>query len=423
MPCSETNPVKTCYGRGAQATKLWGSASATNDRWLVVSDYPETLEDNFPREAPGDPVVPIPYPSQLYRCTIPLQGDQTPTKVRLLLWHLNASSATKYFKIVLRLKTLAADIPSASVSDHRSEFRVQQDIAATGVCLAKVHLFGGNNWVSRNGGTIPADGTDFDLPTGQNGASPNSYEVAKAGGLNNGFIGAVHEFEVALDEATTELVELEIRTVVTDSESNNGPHSLEPISYYKEDHIRGRWPYSDIEVASDEGEVDFINPTGRIAFRISQVTPPGKDYAMFTKQVGDEFGTSKGNRGLYGVNATYVIKGRNNSGTSQVLEGLIWPSETIPDGDEQGETVEHYLGAIERDLSPPQVGVQPLRKYPGNNGNPPPCWEAVKIVDDMAILPDEVVEYKIPNAVGGSAWLPGELIFSWIGYEEVEDPE
>ncbi|MCH8275176.1 MAG: hypothetical protein IH851_10335 [Armatimonadetes bacterium] len=399
MPCTEKNAGKDLNtGVPDYGGLNWASGVSSNNRALVVSNWPETIELEWPDEA--DQEGEIPFPAQLYRCEIPLPQSGE-LEFRLFLWHVNATGSQKYFHIVLRM----LEGTPAEVVEHRSEFGIQDPISATGICLAKVHLFGGTNWVNRPGGDIPTNG-ELGLPLG-------GYEVVEDGPQGNGFIGAIHEFKVRkTGQAPPEQNEkIELRTVISPSPTDFGLPSLQPLSWQPEKHIRGSWAYSDILVESAVGAIDVnAGPFPRTSFRIAQV-PDGKDYVLFKKRGlsdpwgDDTWGTALGNRGLYGVNATYKIYVKN-SGQDKHLDSYIrGASLEIPP-----DYLPRYLGAISRLVAPVNVGVPPLRRWmDGQN-----VEQAEKVpIASQTVFGSTSTVLEFPNAVAGSAGLPGEFYFEY----------
>lgn len=194
--------------------------------------------------------------------------------LRVFLWHVNQMGDTRTFWICLRMGS-----GTATLSDHRSLSGGNLLASAdTGVCLAKAQLFGTITEAGYHTGTGISSSSDVGL---------GNHVLA-----NNGSVGSIHEFTV---NGTAGQV-LDLRTIVTTDTNFGQPFNECPLA----DHIRGWWPYSELEAFCPPWDAGAIleEPGNQKHFPICEAG--GMDQLVFAWQGSgaDPFGTTGGNRGL-----------------------------------------------------------------------------------------------------------------------------
>ncbi len=383
MPCNQTS--YTPGNQGKVSASAWEEASSLPSRYLVVSDAPETINSN----AWGG------YPhtvGQLYRCTIPIPAARR-LDLRVFLWHVNEMGETKNIWIVLRTGS-----GTATLSDHRALAPAPPEyatLADRGICLAKAQLFG----------TI----TEAGYHTGTSLTSTSDVGLGNHRAQNNGAVTAIHEFTVTGTPGQV----VDLRTIVTKDDDFGQPYD----QCLRPDHIRGWWPHSELLAIAEpwDAGADLTDPGNQKHFGICEAG--GKDQLVFAWQgsSADPFGTTAGNRGLFGVNARYRVRLYNTHNLVRYVSFNLRARRTW-DPDE-GDDPAPYFGAalgLEEDPVPTLGGVPRIMwQYDSQPPGATP-YDAVRIrSSDLAVPANtpatQPILATVKNATAGSATLPVDL--------------
>ncbi len=205
------------------------TAEAVASPTLIVSNYPETLDEN-------DLEV---FPITLYKCEVALTTDWQ--RVRLYLWHLNKTGQTINIGVVVSVD--AANVTATFSNVERQETPPPNTgFAAQGICLANAQLFG----------TLDGNGTGT---CGNAEVVFRTYDPA-----DDELLGLVLEFDVKAD-ANCNLL---FRTVAYEG-GDYGVWATNPPEPDTEEypHPRGKWNHSELDV--DCGAFDVSpSPTPRL---------------------------------------------------------------------------------------------------------------------------------------------------------------
>lgn len=189
-------------------------------------------------------------------------------------------------------------------------------------------------------------------------------------------------------------------------DNDNGDIDSE-VKTVDDGHHRGRWPYSDTLVLSP-----VISPVAALEWRRLSISywdpdppePRSADALMFECQTADQYCIEPGNRGLFGVNANYGIQ--------ISAAGTHWVSCWL----RARNTGSFYQGAA-YDLDEPDPE---LRKKAVPPIDLVPFREGVQWLENLQISgPTTIV---LPNATGGAATLPCELLIGISDSFPVPDP-
>lgn len=243
------------------------TAEAVASPTLIVSNYPETLDEN-------DLEV---FPITLYKCEVALTTDWQ--RVRLYLWHLNKTGQTINIGVVVSVD--AANVTATFSNVEKQETPPPNTgFAAQGICLANAQLFG----------TLDGNGTGT---CGNAEVVFRTYDPA-----DDELLGLVLEFDVKAD-ANCNLL---FRTVAYEG-GDYGVWATNPPEPDTEEypHPRGKWNHSELDV--DCGAFDVSpSPTPRLR-KILCCNKLGAEENRFPKDMNDQFGSRL--RGLFGANLTY----------------------------------------------------------------------------------------------------------------------
>jgi hypothetical protein len=337
----------------------WHSAEYTNNRVLVLSNNPEIVPSTVAKVL-----------TTLYKCewVVP-EGDVW--YGRVFLWHGNDYPGTR----TVDIRVSIADA-NGGVTTHRSIAKVQKKGALydTGMCCAKAQLMA----------TLDNDST-FYLTAGVE-QDLAAYDVG--GPIVPGeqvFVGTVHDFAISAPAGST----VRVRTLITpDSSRGTFDDSVTPAVGT---HPRGSWQASSILVTLRNSIDVGQSQTGRASFRIAG--PGGKDAEKYVRRPLTEDPhavPASGNKGLYGVNATYSLSIVDSvEGDSKHVTGVLrteLPTDLVK-----------YWGALDGGTV---VGV-------------PPIYEKVIKFVDAHVSRDAGLVVNEANATGGGAELPVRLHFEW----------
>jgi hypothetical protein len=356
MSCNQP-PFVIKKGFEDRIPRSWLGWAPTNDRWLVVSNSPETFD---PADSSGQVQV-LYKTNDAHDIVIPGGGK---LYLRVFLWHANGGSGLsdkRYVHVVC--KPVTGSLQGIAESKVESQIvGVNSDLSVPGICLAKAHLFGtvDNNW----------------------GSSTSSGQIIlNAHELEPGeLVAAVHELRIDGTAGN----KVQVRVVATDTEGSVGDGSETPAE--ADAHIRGSWPYTDVlvEGASVEGAASVP----KYSFPLAQTGEADRD--AFAKRTADTYG--KDNKGLYGADLTYRVPVTNSSGDIRYCIAAIQP------------TVQHKLWGAARDI-----------KNSSDKGVPKITWpqtgatrECVLPAENL-IIPVSSTTLDFPIAFGGAAELPASL--------------
>jgi len=384
MGCSLGN-YKCWIGVCGTAADAPGSPVTGGPR-LIVSNYPETVNADNMKTPPPNQVA----TSTLYRCQIEL--DAGTTRLRVFVWHVNQMGGSRVFSLFARVAS-----GSGQVSDRRIVGLRSTNYPATGLCLAKVHLWA--QW----------DAALSQVSLGESEAA--IWQQAQV--ANNQLIGAVMEFDVVLTAAAT----LCMRTTVASGAPPPGNWDEMP-AYDPGQHVRGYWPFSQLTLSG--GSIDVKAVEGAPPTRVVQaVAAGGPEIAAFAKSSGDTYGTVRGNRGCYGADLRYDFE-VTNTGTQGYPLFAYAQGRDLPG---MG-----YFGPVSI-LSPgnyPKLGVTRLH-CDGPNPNP---GDYVRLTtsdgenETPVVIPNgQTLTYRIGAAVAGAASTPFNLVLRGMAYQLAEPPE
>lgn len=260
-----------------------------NDRWLIVSNAPETVK------AWGED-----SPRQLYRVEHkytqePIVLQTSETKFRVFLWHVNDTGSEKQFWIVLRL---LGGTQSGRLKNHfvTKDVRRLGDVYSTGLCNAKAQLFGSIDEPGYHQSSTLGVGQDVGL----------GRHVVPYASVNPWHIGAVHEFTVESQVGQ----QLDVRTVVTEADELGTPQTavLTPTHGNVVAHNRGSWPYCNVRLASANPVLHTWPTPSRADLGLCETN--GLEQKRFEPR-GDDDVYAIGNKPLLGVDAEYLVYVQN----------------------------------------------------------------------------------------------------------------
>ena len=282
MPCEQG-----IFGTGNRAPMaervISDSVVSTNDRWLVVSNSPETLNTT---------TFPAPHRWTLYKrsITVPASGE---LKLRLFLWHLNSLGEDDTIAFQLRLGIAESGKTGTVIKHKKITSNPLIGIVDNGICLAAAQRFSTLEDVTP-GQTVPGGGAEWALSLGS--------------ATQTNLLGAVHELDITAEGGTT----LNLRTVAS-VDSDFGSFTADPVNDVG--HARGSWPYCNVTVASTT-PFDGFAPRGGQYYDVQEFDVDGdlsEERELYYKQSGDVWATELGNKGLFGVNIDYVVHAKNDS--------------------------------------------------------------------------------------------------------------
>lgn len=250
---------------------------STNDRWLIVSNSPETLS------------LAVGSHETLYKCSIVVPATGL-LKLRLYAWHLNTQTNPLTFQLRIGIAEAGT---IGTVSAHRSITPSDTVFLTKGICVAPAHLFGSLD-AATTGQTVPGGGAELAISLGTS--------------ANGALLGTVHEFDITAPVGAT----LNCRTVAsTDSNYGSFADDCMPAG----GHARGSWPYCAITVKATE-PFDAFAPRGAPATDVKEFEIAGAGSAerlAFAARGADFWATANGNKGMYGVDLTYEAFAKNES--------------------------------------------------------------------------------------------------------------
>jgi hypothetical protein len=366
MGCHQDNLPLAGVGYPESVTKGWIAVPAVGSRDLIVSNHPETVP------------AAITLPANLYWIwlTMPTSGSLA---VRLFLWHGHMYPSGKRLWIVARLT--GVDTNGEVTNHHRVyEIRHRDQIHLAGLCCAKALR---NQTIDEDVDPVELE-PDIDVKL---------YDVAQSylvpGVDSDGipsYAGAVHEFTIVAPAGA----QVQLRTVISATE-DTGNHSTNPISG-TDTHPRGWWPYSDIIVQAASPIDLATSALPRVFMVCAALNNP--DSNLFTKHSGDPHGyPASGNKGLYGVNASYEVPFLND-GTPRILNGYLRSGSNVPRD-------RKYFGSLIGD----PCGIPPLQHGTANN--------AISIISNQLVAHNPIPVLVLPYTVAGAAATPFELFFTW----------
>lgn len=190
----------------------------------------------------------------------------------MFVWHVNKLGAPRVFSLFARVSSGSCQITDRRVISMRS---YGGNYAATGLCLAKVHLW--SQW----------DAALSDVSLG----ATESAIWQQAQVSDNQLVAAVMEFDVVLTATAT----LYLRTTVASGSGAPGPWDQIP-AVDPGQHVRGYWPFRQLTMPG--GTIDVKALQGDPPIRTIQVAADGgPEIAAFAQYPGDTYGTERGNRG------------------------------------------------------------------------------------------------------------------------------
>lgn len=271
---------------------------------------------------------------------------------------------------------------TGQVSNHKRIYGYshRDQIHETGLCCAKALR---NKTINENLAAVTLD-PNTDVPLYD---LDHSYLVPPldADGLPS-YFGAVHHFTITAPANS----KVQLRTVISACESI-GTHLTKPIAGGPE-HPRGWWPYSDLSVQAVT-PINLATSLPRVVMVCAALNNP--DSNLFTRHGDDEHGfPASGNKGLYGVNATYNVSFENDN-THRFLNGYLRRASNVPRDSK-------YFGSLTGD----PCGIPPLQ--PGTTKN------AIQLLDDVLVTDKGLPVLNVYNTVAGSASTPFELFFTWV---------
>lgn len=364
--CPQTDLTRVGVGYPESVTKGWVATPVPTSRNLILSNYPETVESTAT------------LPANLYWIwlTMPPSGALS---VRVFFWHGHLFASSKRFWLVGRLEGVDA---TGQVSNHKRIYGYshRDQIHETGLCCAKALR---NNTITEDLVEVTLDpDTDvklYDLA--------HSYLVPprdRAGIAT--YFGAVHHFTITAPANSR----VQLRTVISAGQ-DIGSHLAKPIDGGPE-HPRGWWPYSDLSVQASS-PINLATSLPRVYMVCAALNNP--DSNRFTRHPDDEHGfPASGNKGLYGVNATYNVSFEND-GTHRILNGYLRRASNVPDDSK-------YFGS----LTGNPCGIPPLQ--PGTTLN------SIKLLDEVLVTDKELPLLNLNNTVAGASSTPFELFFTWV---------
>ncbi len=363
MSCNQP-PFAIKKGFEDGISRSWLGWDPTNDRWLLVSNSPETFD---PADSNGQVQV-LYKTNDDHDIMIPSGGK---LYLRVFLWHANGGSGLgdkRYVHVVCKPATGSLQ----GIAESKVERQIvgsNSDLSVPGICLAKAHLFGtvDNNWGSSTS-------------SGQIILNAHQVDPGK-------LLAAVPEFRIDGTAGN----KVQVRTVVTDTEGSVGDGSETPAE--ADAHIQGSWPYTDVLIAG--AGVDTVvapppDPPPEPQYSSSLAQSGEDDRAAFAKRTEDTYG--KDNKGLYGADLCYRVPVTNSSGDIRYCIAAIQP------------TVGHKLWGAARDI-----------KNSSDKGVPKITWagtaatrECVLPAENL-IIPASGTTLDFPIAFGGAAELPARL--------------
>lgn len=313
------------------------------------------------------------YTNTLYKCTIPAATLSGAGRVRIYLWHSNASS--DFLDIQIIGSSYPDTISPTTLSNfaYNGVFASQSSLLASGRCLAEAQAFQ----------TYDAPSSDRMVSLGSSEQIIYEFAIPSSEGG-----GAIVEFDVN-PGTYVESVTFRIAASIGQPDSILGTPSEAP-AWEPIPHVRGWWPYSEllIDVNQDSEANRFdASPTSTDAVYgdASVCEDTGIDTAAFAKQSSDTWGTSSGNLGCYGVDLHYTFYIKNTS-TTQTGNVYVYAM-----GRGTG-TSTRYTGAmqIETPSGYDQRSVPPIRGYIANEVTPPPSFAYLYQEESGALQPVSV---------------------------------
>ena len=284
MACTLDNYTRWLGGCGSDATAP--GTPVAGGPFLVVSNWPENVSGTLTNTAGEEPVP----TNTLYRCGLSLAPNNQ-QRIRVYVWHLNSQGGPRYFSLFGRLSA-----GTGTVSDRRVDSQVATIYPPVGLCLAKVHLW--DQW-------DPAL-ANVNLSTSETAIWQHSVATGS-------LIGAVMEFDVDVSSQAT----LYLRTTVSSLTAAPGPWN-QAVADDPGTHVRGYWPFSELTMAC--GLIDVKAVLGATASLIIEaVENGGPEITKFAKTAADTHGTTRGNRGCYGVDLLYDFTVTNTGSQSYPL--------------------------------------------------------------------------------------------------------
>lgn len=312
----------------------------------------------------------------------------------MFVWHVNKLGAPRVFSLFARVSSGSCQITDRRVISMRS---YGGNYAATGLCLAKVHLW--SQW----------DAALSDVSLG----ATESAIWQQAQVSDNQLVAAVMEFDVVLTATAT----LYLRTTVASGSGAPGPWDQIP-AVDPGQHVRGYWPFRQLTMPG--GTIDVKALQGDPPIRTIQVAADGgPEIAAFAQYPGDTYGTERGNRGCYGADLRYDFE-VTNSGTQGYPLFAYAQGRNLPGLG--------YYGPVSI-LSPgifPKLGITRMRC----DGPSPQPGDFVRLTtsdgtnETPVIIPNgQTIACRIGAAVAGAASTPFNLILRGIAYQLTEPPE
>ncbi|MFN8139586.1 MAG: hypothetical protein U0R49_07305 [Fimbriimonadales bacterium] len=384
MGCNQNDFTKIIANIGATVVP-WAFAQpyGEGNPWLVLSDHPEAVNDTVP---PSPPYV-------LYRCkiTIPASG-QIP--IRCFLWHLNDTGSDKRIWIAAQIVA-----PSGGVEGYWSNHNQIGGIGNAqplGLCISKAQLFGTLDVAPDASGTIPA--------TGPGKLVGETVKMRQHPDDEHGELyGALHEFVVSGPPEAT----IYLWTCLSNDDSVGTIGST--VIPSSDGHHRGSWPYANIECFSQT--IYPITAFGPVWYSLGICDLPfwgflPPDVQQFLKRPDDTYGTVA-NKGLFGANCDYKVV--VVAPTPLYWSGYLRARNT-------GEQKYYQGAAVDQcNTSDPQKGVPPIKYLSAAQR------EGVQLACQGQIPPGQSI-LTFPNATGGAATLPVDLLLGFSSTYPVPDP-
>jgi hypothetical protein len=372
MACNQGEHARQHTDVAAATAPVATGLITDNSTRLIVSNAPETIGSQIAS-----------YPATLYACTIPCAPE---ARLRILLSHINQSDGKLYFGVRARASAFAT---VADCGIQRKTGTDEGDLRIAGMCIASAHLY------------RTLDG--YSPPSSQLGLTESTlWQYGIDSGKWNSICLVLEMTVKPLDI----FGQVDFRVVATKDPSDWGFPTdpvVGPADPSGHVHIRGWWPYSDIQLGQTISTIDGC------ADQIEQFAVGAGDDIYAYRNLDPIHGTLSGNNGLYGVNASYIFTVQNKCLDDRVVrcylrarnvgvEGKFWGAARVENFSQlKVDKIEHNLLPNE---PPPVINLCSL-----NDGGGP------IVVPGKTLLPiDKVLQF----ATGISAEMPVNFLAATV---------